>query len=126
MNYKDFLSNASNYGRNNRGQGIRVNQSIHTQNEIGHQKNRSSQERLEDRVEELSLACEAMWRILSQTLELTDEQLLEVISDIDASDGVKDGKYTPKAETCKCGAVINPSSKICIYCERKATKTKVF
>jgi len=47
-----------------------------------------------------------MWRIVPTAIDLTDEQLLELIAAIDESDGVEDGKHTPKAETCKCGAVI--------------------
>jgi hypothetical protein len=73
---------------------------------------------LELRVQALELTCGALWLILKQKHGYTDEELMQAIHDVDAMDGVVDGKITQAGRVCphckrKC-LTRNPT--ICSWC----------
>jgi hypothetical protein len=73
--------------------------------------------RLEDRLERLALICMGMWSLLQSTTDLTEEDLVERVREIDLMDGVVDGKITH--QVCRCGRCDRPMSSRhtrCIYC----------
>jgi hypothetical protein len=73
---------------------------------------------LEDRFERLSLVCMAMWSLLQDKTNLTEQDLLERVQSIDLMDGVGDGK-AGKVGVVKCGSCDRPMSSRhlrCIYC----------
>lgn len=76
--------------------------------------------RLERMVEGLNLANMAMWSMLKEKFNVTDEQLLRRIHEIDASDGKLDGRHRPvKSAPSACVHCSRPVSKgrpTCIYC----------
>ena len=59
------------------------------------------------KIQALELTCAAMWTILRDKLGVTEAELVQAIHDVDARDGVVDGK-------------ISPISKECPHCHRKA------
>lgn len=61
----------------------------------------------EQKIQALELTCAAMWTILKDKLGTTDEELIRAIHEVDARDGVVDGK-------------ISQSSRECPHCHRKA------
>ncbi len=72
---------------------------------------------LEDRLERLALVCMAMWSLIQSQTDLTEDDLLERVKEIDLMDGVADGKITH--QVCRCGACDRPVSSRhtrCIYC----------
>ena len=72
---------------------------------------------LEDKVDSLSLTCQALWEILRDRTKLTEEELLAKISEIDMRDGRADGKMGAKGGPCsKCGRVLNKRHLRCLYC----------
>jgi len=72
---------------------------------------------LEDRLDKLLLVCMAMWSLLQERAELTEEELLEKVKEIDLRDGVPDGKITTKVAKCpKCKRVMSPRHGRCLYC----------
>ena len=72
---------------------------------------------LEHRLERLALACSAMWSLLQTHTGLTDEQLQEKIKQIDAADGVVDGRLGRAMLHCPgCGRSVSPRRGKCIYC----------
>jgi hypothetical protein len=72
---------------------------------------------LEHRVERLALACNAMWNLLRTQSGLTDQQLQEKIKQIDAADGVTDGRAAHAMVQCPgCGRSVSPRRGKCIYC----------
>ena len=74
-------------------------------------------EALIDRLDKLTLVNMAVWSLVREQLELTEEQLVERVREIDLADGVEDGKVTRTVAKCpKCGRVMSPRHKKCIYC----------
>lgn len=70
-----------------------------------------------EKVEQLSLAMEAMWSLMKDRLGLDDEDLLQRMDELDMRDGVRDGKLKPAVLTCLgCGRKINTKTRKCIYC----------
>jgi hypothetical protein len=72
---------------------------------------------LEDRLERLALICMAMWSLIQSETDLTEEDLLQRVKEIDLMDGVADGKIT--GQVCRCGTCDRPVSSRhtrCIYC----------
>ncbi len=71
---------------------------------------------VDDRVDRLLLVVEAMWELLAET-GLTDEQLAAKIQELDASDGVADGKVTRKPVVCaSCGSASPAGRSTCQVC----------
>lgn len=61
---------------------------------------------LELRIQSLELTCAALWTLLKEQNGFTDDQLVRAIHEVDARDGVVDGKITQ-------------SAKVCPHCKRK-------
>jgi hypothetical protein len=72
---------------------------------------------LEDRLERLSLICMAVWSLLQSVTELTEEDLLQRVREIDLLDGAVDGKITRQVFRCrKCDRPVSSRHTRCIYC----------
>jgi len=83
----------------------------------GGSKRDSSTLYLEKRLDRAMLACEALWSIVRDKLDLTDEQLAQRMNDLDLADGKLDGKVRKTAVSCpKCGRTIKRSLPKCMYC----------
>lgn len=84
-------------------------------------------DRLEQKVDALSLACMAMWEFLAREQGLTIVELERKIEEIDLRDGIRDGKLNPYATKCKaCGHRLNPKRSDCFYCGEKLVKAGPF
>ena len=74
-------------------------------------------EALIDRLDKLTLVNMAVWSLVREQLELTEEQLAERVREIDLADGVEDGKVPPQVAKCpQCGRVMSPRHGRCLYC----------
>jgi hypothetical protein len=72
---------------------------------------------LEDRLERLALICMAMWSLVQSETNLTEEDLLERVREIDMMDGTADGKITRQVVRCsKCDRPMSSRHTRCIYC----------
>ena len=97
-------------------------ESAHSQVSAGEARRqaRSAQTRsreVEDRLDRAMLACEAMWSLLRDKLGLTEEMLLERITELDLSDGKLDGKVARQVAPCPHCQRPNSSRFIrCVYC----------
>ncbi|MCA9282532.1 MAG: hypothetical protein H6812_02835 [Phycisphaeraceae bacterium] len=86
--------------------------------EVGH---------MEQRLERLALACQAMWELLSEHTGITEEQLMARMEDIDFRDGSLDGKMKSGVMTCPtCKRRVNAKHSICMYCTHPIQKPHVF
>ena len=78
---------------------------------------RTDVKELRDQVERSSMLIQAMWELLAERLNLTDQDLEKKALEVDLRDGVKDGKMTAHPLRCpQCGRVSNSRHKKCLYC----------
>ena len=81
---------------------------------------RSPQEKiqwLEDRLDRLPLISMAMWELVRERAELSEEDLMTKVQEIDLRDGQADGKVTPQVKHCpQCDRVMSPRHQRCLYC----------
>jgi hypothetical protein len=89
-----------------------------TQASLAAARSQRTAEDLASRVDRLTLACVAMWELLREQTQLTDEQLLEKVREVDLRDGQLDGKISNKQlRRCQqCDRVMSPRHARCIYC----------
>ncbi|HVT11322.1 MAG TPA: hypothetical protein VHE55_03570 [Fimbriimonadaceae bacterium] len=73
---------------------------------------------LQQRIDGLELACAALWKLLKDTNGFTDQQLQNVIHEVDAADGVVDGKITRQGGVCPhCGnRILSRTANKCLWC----------
>lgn len=74
-------------------------------------------EYLEDRLDRLTLVCQALWELLKERGELTEEDLATKIGEIDLRDDRADGKISKQIKHCpKCDRIMSPRHQKCMYC----------
>ncbi len=77
---------------------------------------------VDDRLSRLTLVCEAMWLLLKERTDLTEEDLIRKVTELDLKDGVLDGKLNRNVargqmEKCpECGAAISKKFNRCLFC----------
>ena len=82
---------------------------------------------MDEKIERLSLACQALWELLRDSTEITEEDILNTMSEIDIRDGVADGKITTVVLLCPgCGRRGNSKRTTCLYCGHELDKDNVF
>ena len=80
-------------------------------------------------IEKLFLIVEALWGIIKQTTNLTDEDFKELIRQIDLEDGKPDGRNSSNAEIRKCtncGRTILRGQTKCAYCGEEIADGSLF
>ncbi len=71
----------------------------------------------EERLDKLTLVSMALWSLLKETTDLTEEDLMERVKEIDLSDGKLDGKVRHALLRCpECSRVMSAKHKCCLYC----------
>ena len=82
---------------------------------------------MEDRIERLSLVCMAMWSLIQDKTNLSEDDLLERVRMIDLMDGVEDGKASRTVQKCHaCGRTMSPRHQKCLYCGAKKLAQSAF
>lgn len=72
---------------------------------------------LEARLEKTSMILEALWIIVREKLDLTDELLEKAITAVDLQDGKLDGKVVREVTECpSCSRTIGRGRSQCVYC----------
>ena len=68
---------------------------------------------LKQKVEKLMMITEALWTIIKETTDYTDEDLIEIMREIDLKDGKLDGKVASETpDNCpNCGRVLQKKQK---------------
>ena len=78
---------------------------------------KAGMKQLEERLDKLTLACMALWEIVKETSNLTDEDLMERVRLLDLTDGKEDGKATRGVTTCpSCNRTMSSRHTRCMYC----------
>ena len=83
--------------------------------ETAHQSTVSFRE-LDNEVNHLTLICRAMWELLQERNNLSEQDLLAKVQEIDLRDGKLDGKYRSTKECSSCHRALNRRHTRCIYC----------
>ena len=72
---------------------------------------------IHDRLDRLTLVCMALWSLLQEKTDLTEDDLLKRVEEIDLLDGRLDGKVAPQVQQCpQCGRRMSVRHKRCLYC----------
>lgn len=72
---------------------------------------------LERRVNRLSLVCQAMWEMIRENTNITDQQLADKVLEVDLRDGQTDGRIAPASEECpNCHKPTNSRRPTCLSC----------
>lgn len=72
---------------------------------------------LTNRVERLSLLCQAMWELLSQHTHISNNDLIRKVVEVDLRDGREDGKIASRVIQCpKCKNNVNTQRPRCVVC----------
>ena len=78
---------------------------------------RAATQRVEERLDKLVLVTMALWSLMREHTELTEEDLLARIREIDLKDGREDGKVGRQVAEClSCGRVMSTRYIKCLYC----------
>ena len=78
-------------------------------------------------VDRLSLACQAMWELLRDRSDLTEDDIEAKILEIDGRDGRVDGRIAIKPTICPaCGRPTNSTRGSCVMCGAPLKKEHLF
>ena len=73
---------------------------------------------LEEKVEFMRIANQALWGIVSEKFDITTDQFKTRILEVDFRDGVLDGKETIQiVDSPNCHKKVNSKRALCLYCE---------
>ncbi len=81
---------------------------------------------LHDRLDRLTMLCEAMWMLLKDETGYTEEDLEARLYDLDMSDGSRDQRKRTVPQRCGCGAMVHPRSTRCVFCGDEAPERPAF
>jgi len=88
---------------------------------------RAASREVEDRLERLTLVCMALWSLLQDKTNLTEQDLLDRVKLIDGIDGNPDGKATRGVRSCpKCHRTMSPRHRKCLYCGAQEMVSSAF
>ena len=82
---------------------------------------------LEARVDKLSLVCQAMWSLIQDSTDLTEQDLAKRVTDLDMLDGRLDGRIGRGVIKCsECGSAICQKFNKCLFCGKAAGDASTF
>jgi hypothetical protein len=82
---------------------------------------------LRQKVEKLSLSCQAMWELIRDNTDLTEEELFVKMTEVDLRDGKLDGRLGQQVLICSnCGRKVSSKRSNCFYCGYMLAKNSAF
>jgi hypothetical protein len=79
------------------------------------------------RIDRLKLVCNAMWEMIRDNTSITEDDVLAKVKEIDARDGLVDGRHSPSASNCRnCGRTVQKGQEKCQYCGTQVGFESVF
>ena len=82
---------------------------------------------LEFSVQRMSLVSQALWELLRTRFQMSEEELLAKIQEIDLRDGKLDNRISPQANNCpSCNRILSTKNVRCIYCGTEVQRPHVF
>ncbi len=81
---------------------------------------------MEEQLDRVSLVCASLWELMRERLEISDDELLAKMREIDLRDGVADGKLRLAPATCAaCARISHPRHRQCVYCGGELSRVLV-
>jgi len=72
---------------------------------------------LDEKIDRLALICRAVWEVLRESNNISQEALFSKITEVDLIDGSLDGKVRVPPKKCsRCGRTVSKRHMRCIYC----------
>ena len=72
---------------------------------------------LGEKVDRLTLICRAMWELIRENTNLSEQDLVNKVREVDLLDGQLDGKTRVLPKKCsQCNMMMSPRHRRCIYC----------
>jgi len=82
---------------------------------------------LVEHVERLALLCEAMWALIREKTNLSEEDLSKKMTELDLEDRVIDNKHNKPPMDCpECGSKVCRKFGRCLFCGYKPDNTSAF
>lgn len=107
--------------------GIKPQKSTFPPEDTAGRTSQANVDRLEARLEKLTLICHAMWAILKDKTQLSEEDLLAKVMELDLADGVTDGRHNTVPKHCPiCKRPMSSQHKRCLYCGHVPTPQSAF
>ncbi len=101
-----LIANAQNVAKSARQDAIAASDRVHFE-----------VQRLEAKIDGLSLICEALWEMLKEQNALSDEDIHNRIAQIDLRDGRRDGRISGVPAKCpNCARPGHTRLASCMYC----------
>ena len=77
----------------------------------------ASVQHLEGRLDRLLLVSMSLWELLKERTDLTEDDLLAKVQEVDLRDGRPDGKVSRTVKKCpQCKRTMSPKHQRCLYC----------
>lgn len=74
-------------------------------------------EHAEEKVQRLALLCQAMWELLSEHANVSNNDLVRKVLEVDRRDGNEDNKMRPRVIDCpKCRNKVSTRRPKCVIC----------
>jgi ribosomal protein L32 len=84
-------------------------------------------ESIDERIDKLVLVCTSLWELLKERTDLSEEDLMSKVHEVDLRDGTADGKITVGLQKChKCGRTMSPKHRRCLYCGAEGLNKDAF
>ena len=82
---------------------------------------------MDKRMNRLSLLCQAMWEMLRERAEFTEDQLAAKVLEVDLRDGHGDSRINTQIHDCpSCGRKTNSKRLVCVICGAELPKGHAF
>lgn len=82
---------------------------------------------IEQQLARVTLVSQALWELLRDRTGLTEDELVDKITEVDLRDGAKDNRLTTQVVACpKCQRNITTKHLRCIYCGMEVPKEHIF
>lgn len=82
---------------------------------------------LRRRVERLSLMSQALWELIRETTDLSDEDIEKKTLEIDERGDAADGRITPELLACpECDRCVTSNHESCLYCGATLDRRHLF
>ena len=97
-------------------------------NEIGGVTRRTQRDLgdVDERIDRLTLLCEAMWQLVEEHSDLELADLEQRIDQLDQTDGRRDLRRQRTAVPCECGAMVPVTALSCYFCAAPAMRNSPF